>query len=131
MVVVVWRWWLMADEDDDGGEVEGDGGMEMAAAVVAADEDEGGGDVTAVVTVMVVLAVGGDEGDGGDAMRGVVEMVWWLRWPKKHSFQSQQESSKAETGQSKPDKGKCIATGTEDPPVKLKKASKEVRRDPQ
>ncbi|GKF16542.1 hypothetical protein Tco_0061460, partial [Tanacetum coccineum] len=50
--------------------------------------------------------------------------------PKKHSFQSQQESSKAETGQSKPDKGKCIATGTEDPPVKLKKASKEVRRDP-
>nr|GFC60082.1 hypothetical protein [Tanacetum cinerariifolium] len=41
---------------------------------------EGGGDVTTVVTAVEVLAVGGDEGDGGDAMRGVVEMVWWLRW---------------------------------------------------
>ncbi|GKF09229.1 hypothetical protein Tco_0043453, partial [Tanacetum coccineum] len=33
-----------------------------------------------------------------------------------------------QTGPSKPDKGKCIATGTEDSPVKLKKASKELEK---
>ncbi|GKD41752.1 hypothetical protein Tco_1261959, partial [Tanacetum coccineum] len=86
-------WSLTADEDDDGGEVKGDGGMEMAAAVVAADEDggdvvgsggdvdggcgvEGGGDVTAVVTAMVVLAVGGDEVWSSERRRSLAGKEW-------------------------------------------------------